>query len=172
MFSPIDDRVRPTTDRIKESVFNIIIGKMRLSGINVLDLFAGSGALGLEACSRGVGKVVFVDKDKDSIKLVKSNIAKIRLSDEQYEIYFTEYVTALKKLSGRKFDLIFLDPPYASDAAEKSLALINKYGLLSRCGMVVVEHDKDKTFDTEGFSCDCRRMGNTSVSFLTMEENE
>lgn len=172
LFSPVDDRVRPTTDRIKESVFNIITSRMRLSEATVLDLFAGSGALGLEACSRGAGKVVFVDHDKDSIKLVKDNIAKIRLPDAQYEIYFTEYATALKKLAGRNFDLIFLDPPYASDAAEKALALIEKYNLLSDGGIVVVEHDKDKTFDSGSFLSDCRRMGNTSVSFLTKGDNE
>lgn len=170
LFSPADYRVRPTTDRIKESVFNILASKMKFTGIAVLDLFAGSGALGLEACSRGAEKVVFVDRDKDSMKLVKNNIAKLKLPEDIYETYLCEFDFALKKLNGRRFDIIFADPPYASDAYSKVAVLVEKYDILADGGVIVVEHDKDNSVNTGGFNCDCRIMGNTAVSFLTRRD--
>jgi 16S rRNA (guanine966-N2)-methyltransferase len=75
LYNPKDDRVRPTTDRIKETLFNIVASKDKVDGVFVLDLFAGSGALGIESISRGASKVVFIDKDRDSFALVQQNLS-------------------------------------------------------------------------------------------------
>lgn len=170
LYSPEDNRVRPTTDRIKESVFNIICSRLNVCGATVLDLFSGSGALGLEAYSRGAKKVVFIDNDKDSIRLTKSNIAKLRVPTENYEIYQTEYFIALKKLENRRFDIVFADPPYASGYFDNILEHVKKYNILNESGIMVVEHDSKTVVENEDYFVDCRKMGNTAVSFLTRRD--
>lgn len=167
LFAPADNRVRPTSDRVKESVFNILCGRVALDSANVLDLFAGSGALGLETYSRGAAKVVFVDNDKDSVALLKRNIAKLGMPEVCREIIFSGYDVALERLSGRRFDVIFIDPPYASDYASHALSIIGKKDMLADGGIIVAEHDSGKSLENEAFLCDYRKMGNTSVSFMT-----
>lgn len=167
LLSPDDNRVRPTTDRIKESVFNILCNKVLIENSIALDLFAGSGALGIEALSRGSRHVTFIDKDKDSIKLVLSNLTKVNADALSFDIYNIEYEFAMKKLSGKKFDIIFVDPPYALRIEKKVLDLVVKYELLSENGIIVVEHDTDNNIYHSCFDIDCRKMGNTSVSFLS-----
>lgn len=167
LIPPIDDRVRPTTDRIKESVFNIVSSKVGVANAAVLDLFAGSGALGIEALSRDAAKAVFIDKDKDSIQIVNANLAKLKIPTKNYGVYNVDYEFALKKLSGQLFDIIFVDPPYALRIEHKILDLILKYDILAENGLVVVEHDTNNDVSHEKFTSDCRVMGNTSVSFMS-----
>ncbi len=138
--SPKDDKVRPTTDRVKESMFNII--SSYVMDAEVLDLFAGSGALGIECISRGAKKCVFVDNSKDSIQTIKTNIDKSKLNNES-DIIQKDYKDAMKYLSNKnmKFDIIFLDPPYYEDLFESSIKNISLNNLLNDDGIVVVEHD-------------------------------
>ncbi|MEO2082565.1 MAG: 16S rRNA (guanine(966)-N(2))-methyltransferase RsmD [Desulfurobacteriaceae bacterium] len=104
--------LRPTTGRVKESVFSIL--NNYLEGVKFLDLFAGTGAVGIEALSRGAGKVVFVESDRRFCNLIRENLKSLRVSPEKYEIMCMDYTEALKKLGkrGEKFDFIYADPPY------------------------------------------------------------
>ncbi len=128
---------RPTLARVKESIFNLIFD--RITGKVVLDLFAGSGAFGAECISRGAEIVYFVDQEEKAIKTIKINTAKMT---EKFEILKSNFIDALNKFKaqGLKFDLVYLDPPYDSDFAFKSLELLKKNQLLNIGATIVVEH--------------------------------
>lgn len=96
LYAPENNLVRPTTDRIKETLFNILASKGVAGTVTVLDLFAGSGALGIESLSRGAEKVVFIDKSRDSIKLLNKNLAHVGADPKTYEIYNVDFEFALK----------------------------------------------------------------------------
>jgi len=137
---------RPTTDKVRENIFNIL---GPIEG-DVLDLFAGTGALGIEALSRGAGGCIFIDGAKDAIGVLKKNTEGI---EEPVEIYRNDYRRALKALSKREksFDLIFLDPPYDKNIVSFALSEIKKLGLLKTGGRIVVEAGKNETFKNPGF---------------------
>jgi len=133
---------RPTTDKVKEAIFNMI-GPYFEGGIG-LDLFAGSGGLGIEALSRGLDKVIFVDRDKSAIQTIRENIHKCGL--EQYaEIFRNEAERALKAVSkrGLQLDYIFLDPPYKKQQLEKIIEFIGENKLLHPNGMIICEHSSE-----------------------------
>lgn len=141
---------RPTTDKVKEAIFNMI--GPYFQGGNALDLFAGSGGLGIEALSRGMDKVVFVDKDGKAIQTINSNIATCKL-EGKVEVYRNEANRALNALVKRErsFDYIFLDPPYKKQQLENLLETIVKEGLLNSEGVIVCEHASDVSLpDTVG----------------------
>lgn len=133
---------RPTTDKVKESIFNMI-GPYFTGGFG-LDLFAGSGALGIEALSRGLDKVIFIDKDFKAIQTIKANIAFCDFSTKA-EVYRNDAERALKAVQKRKiqFELIFLDPPYAKQKLHKLIEQINEYKLLADNGFIIAEHDSE-----------------------------
>lgn len=128
---------RPTMDRVKESVFAMI--QSYLEDAIVLDLFAGSGNLGIEALSEGAQEIYLVDKNKKACQVIKRNINKIGI--EASDIFCGDYKSALKKYQEQsiKFDIIFLDPPYQTDLVKKSMEVIEKYELLSKNGIIVAE---------------------------------
>ncbi|MBP3041706.1 16S rRNA (guanine(966)-N(2))-methyltransferase RsmD [Bacillaceae bacterium Marseille-Q3522] len=130
---------RPTTDKVKEAIFNMI-GPYFQDGC-ALDLFAGSGGLGIEALSRGIEKVIFVDRDKKAILTIKENVKACQF-EKKAEIYRNDAERALKAIIKRKlhFHYIFLDPPYKTQQIEKLIGIINKEGLLITGGVVVCEH--------------------------------
>jgi len=134
------ETTRPTLARVKESIFNLIQGKV--SGSIVLDLFAGSGAFGLECISRFAKTVYMVDSEQKAINTIKTNS---RNMTEDFEIIKSDYVKALENFKNKniKFDLIYLDPPYKSNFAIKSLEIINEYNLLSNNGIIIVEHEQE-----------------------------
>jgi 16S rRNA (guanine(966)-N(2))-methyltransferase RsmD len=166
LYNPKDNRVRPTTDRIKETLFNIVASKGKTGSVFVLDLFAGSGALGIESLSRGASKVVFIDKDKDSFALVNQNLKHVGAQLGEYETYNVDYEFALKKLKGKNFDLIFIDPPYALHIENAVLELIKKYNVLAKDGLIVIEHDAKNEFRDDDFVSDTRKCGSMSLTFL------
>ncbi|MDV2885395.1 16S rRNA (guanine(966)-N(2))-methyltransferase RsmD [Alkalihalophilus pseudofirmus] len=131
---------RPTTDKVKESIFNMI-GPYFNGGL-ALDLYAGSGGLGIESLSRGVEKVIFVDQDRKAVQTIKENLKQCGLS-EQAEVYRNDSDRALKALIKRElaFSLIFLDPPYAKQKLSSDISIISDHGLLEKEGMIVCEHD-------------------------------
>lgn len=133
--SPDDDRVRPTTGMVKEGVFNII--QFRTADSKVLDLFAGSGAIGAEMLSRGARKVYAVDCDKFSIATIKDNLSIFDSGD--YEIINADYKQAVAALRGKQFDIIYIDPPYRMLIIDEALALIEQYNLLAPSGIVIYE---------------------------------
>ena len=164
--SPKDDRVRPTTTRIKETLFNVLQGYS--TDAVVLDLFAGSGALGIECISRGAKEVVFVDNSKDSIELVRRNLQGI---DGNFKVVNSDFSGVLRNayVTGKKFDMIFVDPPYASGLGELALGMIFDLDLLEKDGVVVFEHGAEKTYELT----DCRfkqrtkKMGTVVAEFIS-----
>ena len=126
---------RPTTDKVKESIFNII--QFDIEGRRVLDLFAGTGQLGIEALSRGADHCTFVDLRKEAAAVIRENLAHTRL--EEHARVVQGDCMAFLTGAGERFDLIFLDPPYASDLLEKSLTLIAKIDIVTENGIIVCE---------------------------------
>ena len=131
------EKTRPTLERTKEAVFSML--QFEIRDARVLDLFAGSGQLGLEAVSRGASLAVFCDKAKEAIEIVKRNIQKTRLGDS-CEVYCADYTAFLLTLQGKKsFDIVFLDPPYAIGAVPVALRALLDYGLLADGAKIVCE---------------------------------
>ncbi|MGG1833897.1 16S rRNA (guanine(966)-N(2))-methyltransferase RsmD [Cytobacillus firmus] len=133
---------RPTTDKVKEAIFNII--GPYFDGGQGLDLFAGSGGLGIEALSRGADKVIFVDRDGKAIQTIHENIRNCDF-EEKAEIYRNDADRALKAILKRDlaFDYIFLDPPYRKQQLLKLLKVIDENNLLSEQGTILCEHESD-----------------------------
>lgn len=126
---------RPTTDKVKESIFNCI--QFELDGARVLDLFAGTGQLGIEALSRGAERALFVDKRADAVRLVRDNLALCGLTDRA-QVVCGDSLAQLSAQSAR-YDIIFLDPPYESDLLEQALARIQAFDILQPHGIIVAE---------------------------------
>ena len=145
-----DRSVRPTSDRVKESLFNII--GSRVVDADFLDLFAGSGSVGIEALSRGARSCVFVELQTADLRVVAENLQTTGLRDRA-ELIRRDARAALKDLGnrGRRFDLIFVDPPYGQELVPQSLALIDDCGVLAEGGWVICEHHgKDQVPDAAG----------------------
>lgn len=159
---PSDDSVRPTTDRIKETVFNIL--QWDVEGARVLDLFAGSGALGIECLSRGAAEVVFADKSPASVALIRQNLKGIEGS---YRVLTADFTGVLR--SGEdKFDLIFIDPPYKSGLGELAVDAAFDLGRVAEGGTVVYEHSSELPFKCarEGLKVRTKVMGSVTVEFI------
>lgn len=157
------DGTRPTMDRVKESLFAMIQNKVMDSV--VLDLFAGSGNLGIEALSAGAKDCTFVDKNSIACKTIKENLDKVR---EEGTIIKLDYKDALATFNN-KFDIIFLDPPYDTDYINKSLELISKFDILTNKGIVVCEsNDLNKIkYDSYYQECKERKYGEKIVVILS-----
>ncbi|CCY99867.1 putative methyltransferase [Clostridium sp. CAG:793] len=131
---------RPTLDRVKESLFNII--QNNLKGAVVLDLFAGSGQLGIEALSRDADKAYLCDINRDAVKMIKQNLEKTKLKDKAVVIN-EDYKKALRTLNtNEKFDIIFIDPPYKEDIAVDSIIDIIHESRLKENGIMIIETDE------------------------------
>jgi len=132
---------RPTLDRVKESLFNIL--QKDITEKNVLDLFAGSGALGIEALSRGANKAYFSDSNPEAVKVIKENLTKTRFIDYS-KVYNMSYEKAITKMSNEnvKIDIVFIDPPYRLGIAANSIKLIIQNDLLNENAIIVVETDE------------------------------
>ena len=135
--APEDYNVRPTTDKVKEAIFDIIMNDVY--GSVCMDLFAGSGSLGIEALSRGASKCYFCDSDRNSIRLIKKNIAIVG-AKEKSVVISGDYKKALRKADD-KIDIFFVDPPYESGLYEPCLSQIEILDLLSDDGIIITEHD-------------------------------
>lgn len=155
--------IRPTVDRVRENIFNKI--QFNIPGAKVLDLFGGTGAISLEFLSRGALEVITCDSNPKSIDLIKKNFAKVKL---QPNLKNGDYKAVLKGLQGKKFDIIFLDPPYDTDYAEITLNTIESLDMLEEDGVIVYEHLVGKEFglpeSLEIF--DERKYGTVSVTFI------
>lgn len=138
--TPEGSHTRPTTDRVKEALFSII--QFEVEGRRVLDLFAGTGQLGIEALSRGAEHAVFVDARKDALALVKENLKRTRLTDVADTVQ-ADYMDFLSRCR-QKFDLIFLDPPYAEVFLENALKKISEIDILSDGGIIIFERPVER----------------------------
>ena len=159
---------RPTLDRVKESVFNII--QNRIPESTVLDLFSGSGAIGLEFASRGARKVLMCDKSKRAKAIIEANIEKTHLKDNVY-FYNLDYKELLKKVQKEKFDIIYLDPPYKTNFIKDSIIDILKYNCLKENGLIIFETDEEERVlneikDLNIEVIDNRKYGRAYIVFL------
>lgn len=144
--APDGINTRPTLDRVKEAVFSMLMPY--LSNAVVLDLFAGSGAIGIEALSRGASKAVFIDNDKSAISCIKKNISSGKV-EERANVFCMDAIKYLSECNER-FDIIFLDPPYFNNAYSSVLESIAKKDILSPDGIIVVEWDYEHGFINNG----------------------
>ena len=148
--TPTGMATRPTADRVKEAVFSIL--QFDLPGATVLDLFGGTGQLGIEALSRGAKSAVFVDERDDACKLIKENLKRTKFESEG-KVVRSDY-SAYLKTTTQKFDIILLDPPYAEVFLENSLNLITQIDILQSGGIIVTERPAEKAllWDFPGYS--------------------
>ena len=164
---------RPTLDRVKEPLFSIIQTYINNESY-VLDLFAGSGALGLEALSRGASKAYLCDKSYEAIKIITRNVEKTHLQEKSI-IINKDFKKCLELLVGNKFDLIFIDPPYRLDIAVMSVKKVIELDLLADDGIIVLETDDEKRElkELENVNVivnDLRTYGRVNLLFLSRKE--
>ncbi len=159
----VADNIRPTTDRVRENIFNKI--QFDIPGSKVLDLFCGTGAVSLEFLSRNAELVISVDNNNNSIRLIEKNFAKAK---EKPNLLKCDFKDAIKQLSGKKFDFIFLDPPYNSNFGEQSLKFIVNQKILDDGGVIIFEHLVNTQFNCpELFEIfDHKKYGTIAVTFL------
>jgi len=158
--------VRPTADRVRESVFMILTPD--IAGARVLDLYAGSGALGIEALSRGAERCLFVESDRQVVGTLGENLARLGLG-ARTEIAWTPVERWLERADRRlTFELVLMDPPYQAPGITAVLAAIGRSRRVAPGGRLVIEHDRRVELEAAGFELvDQRRFGDTVVSFLT-----
>lgn len=157
---------RPTTDRVKESIFSII--QLYIPQSLVLDLFAGSGALGIEALSRGARRCVFVENDRQAMATVQKNLAKTRLADRAFP-YYGSHIQYLSAAS-EPFDVVLLDPPYQKGLCTASMELIHARGLLRAGGVIVCETEAAEVLNTPFRLKKDYRYGKTKISVFIKDD--
>ncbi len=168
IYSPQKSQIRPTSDGIKESLFNIL---HTLSGKSFLDLFAGSGNVGLEALSRGAAKVVFVEKNAVMVNAIKRNIRELGFNDK-CKVLATEVGKGIRQLqrNGDSFDFLFADPPYERGFIREIFQCLSKVDVISQYGLLIIQHSKREDVighHTGNFVLtDQRRYGDTLLSFF------
>ncbi|MBE9535624.1 MAG: 16S rRNA (guanine(966)-N(2))-methyltransferase RsmD [Proteobacteria bacterium] len=160
-------KIRPTSDRVKESLFNIL-GSALIEGAEVLDLFSGTGNLGIESLSRGAKLACFAENDRESLKTLRANLSSCGLTDKA-DIITLDVLKALQLLEkrGRSFDVIFLDPPYMKGLAGRTLEVLGESSIAGDA-LVVAEHAaKEEMQDCYGIlnMMDRRPYGDTLISF-------
>lgn len=148
--TPDGQLTRPTADRVKEALFSII--QFDIPGAKVLDLFGGTGQLGIEAISRGASSAVFVDAREDACKLIRENLRRTKMESEG-RVVRSDYQDFLRRCK-EKFQIIFLDPPYAEVFLENALNIITEIDILESGGIIITERplEKDLAFDFPGYT--------------------
>ena len=176
LVAPSDLRVRPTSDKVRQALFNILehrdLGEFTLENASAIDLFCGTGALGIEALSRGARFCLYVDDDADSRALVRENIEKLGLTGVS-KIWRRDAADLgpVNTGSGGPFDLAFLDPPYRKGLAEKCLASLKAGGWLKPGAIIVVETATDEAMQHDGYEqLDARDYGETRIVLLAAAE--
>lgn len=165
LFGP-DHNIRPTLDKVKQALFTRL--QFDIENSVVLDLFSGSGAMGIEALSRNAKKVIFCDIDEKSIKLTKKNLSSLKI-DETQQVFVKKinYIDFLKS-TDEKFDLIILDPPYESGYYLPALEQIYSRNLLNDNGIIVCERLKNSCIEQEYFDLECtKNYGSVSLDYFT-----
>ena len=166
--TPKGEKTRPTADRVKEAVFSII--QFETEGSRFLDLFAGTGQMGIEALSRGASRAVFVDEWKDACRLVQENLQLSGLGDQALVVQ-SNYMSYLDRCR-EQFDIVFLDPPYADIFLENALNKISEIDILAERGIIICERPAEKQLDFEipGLQrCKDYRYGQTWITVFRKE---
>lgn len=164
------DHIRPTTDRVKESQFNILAGYIENS--RVLDLFAGTGSLGIEALSRDANEVVFVEQHKKSIEIIRKNLEKLKVI-EPTQIIAKDVISYLKKYSGEPFDIIFADPPFTQEMAHDVMLAAASAPIFHSGTIMTIESGRREKIDDDYGTIvryDVREFGDKFLSFFKKKE--
>ena len=163
--SPPTHNIRPTLDKVKQALYTKL--QFQIEGARVLDLFSGSGAIGIEAISRGASKVVFVDVNTKSIELTKKNVGSLKLDNTtKIEIRKSDYLTYLEGAK-EQFDIIILDPPYENGFYLPALETIKAKNLLADDGVIVCEHLREQEIVQDFFEVlDVKNYGSVSLTYL------
>ena len=164
--------IRPTQDKVRKAVFDILGD---ISGLTFLEFFAGSGAVGFEALSRGVAELTLVESNHNSVLAIKRNIA--LLNPSACNLYHLEAEKAIKLLSldKKSFDIIFIDPPYLKDMAKKILQTLEGYDILSPNGLIVVQHSRLEQLSKDSLKFSLikeAKYGDTWLSIFSHAERE
>jgi 16S rRNA (guanine(966)-N(2))-methyltransferase RsmD len=138
------EATRPTSERVKEAVFSMI--QFDLEGRSVLDLFSGSGQMGLEALSRGASEATLVDRSAEAVAIIKENAAKTKLSDK-CTVYRSDYLDFIRRFSGKQYDIVILDPPYALKMYAPALRALLKADMLKATTLIICESGEEQVFD-------------------------
>lgn len=175
LFAPSGDQTRPTSDKIRGSLFNILNG--RIADAEVLDLFGGTGALALEALSRGAKRALIADVNRSAVEVIRRNAQNVLKDtlDGRAQIVKQDYRSVISALQGRRFDLVFLDPPYRLlDAYPDAIERLQKADALSEDAVIVCERRFNAVISVpEGFEIfDTRSYGETSIDFVRRRTGE
>ena len=172
LIPPATMETRPTLDRVKEAMFSSIQSYIR--DAVVVDVFAGTGSLGLESASRGAGEVYLFDKSSVTFPLLKQNVENLKFQDFCFPMNIDAY-TGLKQLAskGKKFDIIFIDPPYCKEMIPEAMKIIKEYEMLNDDGIIVTKIDTIEEI-YEGYEdiklTKSKKYGNTTVCYYKFEE--
>jgi 16S rRNA (guanine(966)-N(2))-methyltransferase RsmD len=159
-----DDLTRPTLDRVKEAVFSAI--QFDIEGNYFLDLFSGTGSIGLEAISRSAAYTVFIDNNENSIKTIEKNISLVRPERDKYFVINSDYKTALKKITKYRFQIVYCDPPYKEKEIYSSL-LDDVYNIVKEKGLVIIEHNEIMDFNHKDYELiSFKKYGTVYISIL------
>ena len=171
---PVDFSIRPTSDRLKESLFSILESNkynIKIQNSNVIDICSGTGALGIEALSRGAKLIYFIDKQPKAINVLQKNISKLKIDykDGTYiKIIRDDFNIALQNIQ-KNFDIVLIDPPYNSNIIEKCLVKLKQYNLIDLDSFIFAESSKNENFNFDGFDMlDKKIYGNSKLTILKL----
>lgn len=167
------DHIRPTTDRVKETLFNKLM--FDVEGARVLDLFSGTGNLGLEALSRGAREVLFVEKHPKSIEILKKNLAKLKVPSDEYKIINKDVLSFLKSYEGETFEIVFADPPFTEKMAHKVMEEAAQSKVFGVQTLMAIESERRERMEEEYGDLeryDHREFGDKILSFFSKKRDK
>lgn len=171
--APKGMHTRPTLAKVKEAMFGMI--QFDIEGANVLDLFSGSGSLGIEAISRGAAHAVFCDADRQAYSVINANLKKLGF-DGAASVHYGDSLALLERLAGEgaAFDIVLLDPPYETDLESRAVAMLDELGLLNEGAILLCEHSlANPPRFTEGYAVKkAKKYGDTYVTYAAYEGAE
>ena len=174
LIPPNDLGIRPTSDRLKEALFSILESKkynININNSSVIDICSGTGALGIEALSRGANKIYFIDQETKSIQIIQKNISKLKINNEDkifIKVIKDKSTKALKKIN-HVFDIILIDPPYKTKIIEETLQDLKNYNLIKTHSYIFAESSNAEIFDFNGYELlDTKKYGKSKLTILKL----
>jgi 16S rRNA (guanine(966)-N(2))-methyltransferase RsmD len=174
LIPPNDLGIRPTSDRLKEALFSILDSKkynINIHNSSVIDICSGTGALGIEALSRGANKIYFIDQETESIEIIQKNISKLKINNEDkifIKVIKDKSTKALKKIN-HFFDIVIIDPPYKTKIIEETLQDLKNYNLIKTHSYIFAESSNAEIFDFNGYELlDTKKYGKSKLTILKL----
>ena len=174
LMPPNDLGIRPTSDRLKEALFSILDSKkynINIHNSSVIDICSGTGALGIEALSRGANKIYFIDQETKSVQIIEKNISKLKINNEDkifIKVIKDKSTKALKKIN-HVFDIVLIDPPYKTKIIEETLQDLKNYNLIKTHSYIFAESSNAEIFDFNGYELlDTKKYGKSKLTILKL----